>query len=93
MDKVKLKEIREHCDRQCIRYGMNKDSDYYKEHYLIRELLDEINCDLAEYNKQIKADTIEECKQILLDAIARDGKTKCYEYMVAVNEMEQLKGE
>lgn len=44
-----------------------------------------------EYEKQIRADAIEKCKQILLDAIARDGKTKCYEYMVAVNEMEQLK--
>lgn len=46
----------------------------------------------AEYEKQITADAIEECKQILLDAMARDGKTKCHEYMVAINEMEQLKG-
>lgn len=35
--------------------------------------------------------TIDKCKQILLDAMARDGKTKCHEYMVAYNEMEKLK--
>ncbi len=39
----------------------------------------------------VRADAIDECKQILLDAMARDGKTKCHEYMVALNEMEQLK--
>lgn len=44
-----------------------------------------------EHDKQIREVTIEKCKQILLDAMARDGKTKCHEYMVAVNEMEQLK--
>lgn len=38
------------------------------------------------YNK-----AIDECKQILLDAMAKDGKTKCHEYMVAVNKMEKLK--
>lgn len=38
------------------------------------------------YNK-----AIDECKQILLDAMARDGKTKCHEYIVAVNKMEKLK--
>lgn len=59
MDKVTLKEIREHCDRQCVRYGINKDSDYYKEHYLIRELLDEIHCDIEEYEKKIKAELLD----------------------------------
>lgn len=38
------------------------------------------------YNK-----AIDKCKQILLDAMAKSGKTKCHEYMVAVNEMEKLK--
>ena len=46
---------------------------------------------LAQVIKNAKADEIDKCKQILLDAMARDGKTKCHEYMVAVNEMEQLK--
>lgn len=49
--------------------------------------------DADAYNEGIadgRASAIEECKQILLDAMARDGKTKCHEYMVAINEMERL---
>ncbi|MBQ0088217.1 MAG: hypothetical protein KBT27_02655 [Prevotellaceae bacterium] len=41
--------------------------------------------------EQIRAEAIDKCKEILLSAMAKDGKTKCHEYMVAVNEMEQLK--
>lgn len=53
------------------------------------ELTEEIDA-YSLYEKGRK-DAIDECKQILLDAIARDGKTKCHEYMVAVNKIEQLK--
>lgn len=44
-----------------------------------------------EHDKQIRDKAIDECKQILLDAMAKNGKTKCHEYMIAVNEMEKLK--
>lgn len=50
----------------------------------------DVTVDECVYAK-IREDAIEECKQILLDAMAKDGKTKCHNYMVAVSEMEKLK--
>lgn len=46
---------------------------------------------LDKHDAKIRADVIDECKQMLLDVMVRDGNTKCHEYMVAFNEMEQLK--
>lgn len=68
---------------------------------LIKDLYDlSVNCDITveELSDDICDDcklfynqALDECKQILLDAMAKNGKTKCHEYMVAVNEMEKLK--
>lgn len=72
----------------CIK---NKSQAYENLKIKRNHLAEEWNRLTEEREKQIRADAIDECKQILLDAMAKDGKTKCHEYMVAINEMEKLK--
>lgn len=60
MNELSLKALREHCDKQCVRYGTNKYSEYYKEHYLVRKLLDSIDCNLEKHDAKVRADAIDE---------------------------------
>lgn len=62
-------------------------SDMDRKIYSLNEV-----CSIVERERaDERAKTIDECKEILLSAIAENGKTKCAIYMKAVHTMELLK--